>query len=378
MRSKIISKVKKVVIKIGTNVITDKNGLLDNAIIKQLAKQALQLRLNGYYVAMVSSGAIGSGLGELGIKTRPKTLPKLQAAAAVGQCKLTSLYDSHFTKQGYHAAQLLLTRSDFEDRNRYLNTSNTLNALMQFKAIPIINENDTISVDEIAFSDNDILAALVTNLMQAELLVILSSVDGLYADFSSTGKGTNLISRVDGITNDIKKMARHFKTKMGLGGMQSKLEAANIAVQAGESVVIANGRKKDVLTNILEGKDEGTLFLPANSKMTGRKRWIGLTVKPKGLICIDKGAREALAKNGKSLLTSGIVDLKGVFASGDVVSIICNDTNTEIGRGLTNYSSHELAELKGVKTSDITKILGYKTYNEVVHRNNMTIVDNNL
>lgn len=373
MRQKIISRVKKIVVKIGTNVITNKNGLLDKAVITELAKQVVQLRCMGFYVVLVSSGAIGSGLGELGISVRPKTLPKLQAAASVGQCKLISFYDECFTKQGYHAAQLLLTRQDFEVRQRYLNASNTINALMRFNAIPIINENDTISVDEIAFGDNDILSSLVTTLVQAELLVILSSVDGLYSEFDSDGKGLKIVDHVERITPEIMKLAFSFKSERGIGGMQSKLESARIATKAGEAVIIANGREKDVLLKIMNGQQIGTLFLPVKTRMSNKKRWIGFSVKTKGQIYVDKGAEDALVSKGKSLLASGIIDLKGNFDKGDVISLISKDKMLEIGRGLTNYSIEELEKIKGLSTAIIGRVLGYKTYDEVVHRNNMVI-----
>lgn len=373
MISAILAKVKKIVIKVGTNVITDKNGRPDKVIIGKLATQVLQLRLEGYQVMIVSSGAVGSGLGELGIKKRPKTLPALQAAAAVGQCKLISLYDDFFTKQGYHAAQLLLTRQDFEDRQRYLNASNTINALMELNTIPIINENDTISVEEIAFGDNDMLSSLVTNMVQAELLIILSSIDGLYKEINDEGKGTNKLEVVESVTEDIMKLASNVKTDGGLGGMKSKLEAVRIATKAGETVIIANGRENDVLLKIMNGERVGTLFVPSKTKMTCRKRWISFTVKPKGLIYIDKGAENALVKNGKSLLASGIVDLDGSFKKGDVISLFGDQSCIELGRGLTNYSSDEVGKIKGLNTSLISKALGYKTYDEVLHRDNMVL-----
>lgn len=373
MRSQLLSKVKKIVIKVGTNVVTDKNGCLDKVIVKKLAMQVLQLRIMGYKVVMVSSGAIGSGLGELGIKKRPKTLPELQAAAAVGQCKLISLYDEFFTQNGYHAAQLLLTRQDFEDRQRYLNASNTINALMKLNTIPIINENDTISVDEIAFGDNDMLSSLVTNMMQAELLIILSSIDGLYEKISKTGKGKNKLEIVENVNSDIMGLASDVKTEMGLGGMKSKLEAVRIATKAGEAVIIANGKEDDVLLKIFKESSVGTFFVPSKIKMTCRKRWLSFTVKPKGQIYIDKGAEEALIKNGKSLLASGIINTEGRFGKGDVVSLFGKNKQVELGRGLTNYSIDELEKIKGLKTSSISKELGYKTYDEVLHRDNMVL-----
>ena len=376
MRKEILSKVKKIVIKVGTNVLTDKNGFLDNEIIGNIARQIIELRNKGYYIVIVSSGAIGAGLSVLGIKTRPKNLPKLQAAASVGQCKLISIYDDFFTKHKFNAAQLLLTRQDFEDRRRYLNASNTINALMKLNTIPIINENDTISVDEIAFSDNDILSSLVTNLVHAELFIILSSVDGLYTNITSNGKCSDLVSHVNGITSDITKLASDIKTSGGVGGMQSKLEAAKTATKAGGAVIIANGRKDNVLVRIMNGEDIGTFFLPVNAdnkKMTCRRRWIRFSVKPAGKFFVDNGAEDALIKNGKSLLATGIVGVDGDFKNGDVISVIGKNNHQEFGRGLTNYSSEEINKVKGLKTSEIRKILGYKTYDEVIHRDNLVI-----
>jgi len=378
MRIETLSKVKKIVIKVGTNVLTDKNGFLDKEIIGSIARQIIELRNKGYYVVLVSSGAIGAGLRVLGIKTRPKNLPKLQAAAAVGQCKLISIYDDFFTKHKFNAAQLLLTREDFEDRRRYLNASNTISALMKLNTIPIINENDTISVDEIAFSDNDILSSLVTNLVHAELFIILSSVDGLYSNIKPNGKCSGLVSSVNGITADITKLACDFKTSGGVGGMQSKLDAARTATKAGEAVIIANGRKDNVLVRIMNGEDIGTFFSPVksdNRKMTCRRRWIRFSVKPTGKLFVDNGAEDALIKNGKSLLASGIVDIDGHFKNGDVISIIGKNKHLEVGRGLTNYSSDEINKVKGLKTTEIRKILGYKTYDEVIHRDNL-VIDN--
>ena len=373
MRRELLSKVKKIVIKVGTNVITESSGCPDKNIIQKLASQVLVLRSKGYHVVVVSSGSIGSGLGELCIKERPKNLPDLQAAAAVGQCKLISIYDEYFSKHGYLAAQLLLTRQDFEDRQRYLNASNTINALMKFNVVPIINENDTISIDEIAFGDNDMLSSLVTNMMQAELLIILSSIDGLYKEFSDSGKGKDKIDTVQSVNADVMKFAVDVKTERGLGGMQSKLEAARIATKAGETVIIAHGREENVLLKILDGEPVGTLFMPSRTKMNCRKRWISFTVKPKGQILIDNGAEIALINKGKSLLSSGIVDLIGDFKKGDVVSLLGCDKKRELGRGLINYSSVEIRKIKGKKTSSIIKTLGYKTYDEVLHRNNMVL-----
>ncbi len=374
VREEILSNVSKIVIKIGTHVLTNEDGLLDKNRIMELSKQVVDLRLRGFSVVIVSSGSIGAGIGALGLQKRPGILPELQAAAAIGQGKLIEIYNKCFEKHGYHAAQLLLTRQDFEDRQRYLNTCNTLHSLLDFQIIPIINENDTISVEEITFGDNDILSALVTNLLRADLLILLSSVDGLYTTPPTSGKKCRVLSVVDSISDDIKKLAFKQKTKEGVGGMESKLEAANIATGSGEAVIIANGMQSGILSKIMNYDDVGTLFVPYNKKITSRKRWIGFTVKPKGRVYIDEGALGAIQKKGKSLLPSGVVKIDGKFVKGDVVSIVDVVENKEIARGLMNYSDDEVRKVKGLRASLIRKTLGYKPYDEIIHRDNMVLL----
>ncbi|MEE9514788.1 MAG: glutamate 5-kinase [Candidatus Brocadiales bacterium] len=370
-RKTLLSAMKRLVVKVGTGVVTTKDGLLDTAQVAAISRQIVGLRKRGYEVVIVSSGAVGAGMGELGMRKRPSTLPETQATAAVGQSKLIGAYDDCFKTGGYHAAQVLLTREDLEERQRYLNTCNTINALFRLKVIPVINENDTVSVEEVSFSDNDILSVLVTNLLRAELLVMLSSVDGLY---KRPDKGTGLIPLVEEISRDIEELASRSKTHLGMGGMESKLKAARIATNSGETVIIANGREPDVLTRIIDGEELGTLFLPARKKLTSRKRWIGFTLRPRGKIYVDDGAYEALAKRGKSLLASGITGLDGGFERGDVVSISTMGNKDEFARGLTNYSSTELTKIKGRPSTTIKKILGSKPYDEVVHRDNMVLI----
>ena len=374
IREEILSNVSKIVIKIGTRVLTNEDGFLDKNQIMQLSKQVIKLRARGFSVVVVSSGSIGAGISALGCQKRPTILPELQAAAAIGQGKLVEVYNECFKKHGYHAAQLLLTRQDFEDRQRYLNACNTLHSLLRFKAIPIINENDTISVEEITFGDNDILSALVTNLLRADLLVLLSSVDGLYTTPPVSGRSCSVLSVVDSISDDIKKLAFKLKTKEGTGGMESKLEAAGIATGSGEAVIIANGRQSDVLSKIMNYENVGTLFIPNKKKVASRKRWIGFIVRPKGRIYIDEGALSALQKRGKSLLPSGVVRIDGKFNKGDVVSIVGVDENKEIARGLMNYSDDEVRKVKGLRTSLIKKTLGYKPYDEIIHRDNIVLL----
>jgi glutamate 5-kinase len=374
IREEILSNVSKIVIKIGTRVLTNEDGLLDKNQIMELSKQVIDLRLRGFSVVIVSSGSIGAGISALDLQKRPTILPELQAAAAIGQGKLIEVYNECFKNHGYHAAQLLLTRQDFEDRQRYLNTCNTLHSLLNFKAIPIINENDTISVEEITFGDNDILSALVTNLLRADLLILLSSVDGLCTTPPAPGKSCRVLSVVDSISDDIKKLAFKQKTKEGIGGMESKLEAANIATGSGEAVILANGRQSGILSKIMNYDNVGTLFVPNKKKIASRKRWIGFTVRPKGRLYIDEGALSALQKKGKSLLPSGVVEIDGKFIKGDVVSIVDMDGNEEIARGLVNYSDGEVRKVKGLRTSLIKKTLGYKPYDEIMHRDNMVLL----
>lgn len=374
VRTEIISKVKKIVVKIGTGVLTTGDGYLDKEQIRGLAGQVVELKKMGYRVVVVSSGAVGSGMGELGIEKRPGTLPELQAVASIGQSKLISMYDACFKLHGYHAAQILLTREDFEDRQRYLNTCNTIHTLFQLNAIPVVNENDTISVDEIKFGDNDALSALVTNLLNAELLIILSSVDGLYDKCPTAKSKATVIPLVDNVSDEIRQLAFNAKTQRGVGGMQTKLEAASIVIKAGEAVVIANGRTDKVLKRIVQGEHIGTLFLPKSEKLANRKRWIGYTLKPKGTVCVDDGAMCALIEKGKSLLATGIVSVEGTFGKGDIISVCKKGDGFIFAKGLTNYSSEEIERIKGCSTSAIAKMLGYKLYDEVIHRDNMVIL----
>lgn len=374
IRYEYIKDTKKIVIKIGTGVITDNAGYLDKKQIKGLAEQVVELKRRDFNVTVVSSGAIGCGMGELGLQKRPGTLPELQAVASIGQSKLISTYDSFFKSHGYHAAQILFTREDFENRKRYLNTCNTIHTLFRMNAIPVVNENDTISIDEIAFGDNDELSALVTNLIDADLLIILSSVDGLYDKQPEGESRAHVIPVVEHITHKTKQMAYNSKTLRGVGGMRTKLEAASIVTNAGEKVIIANGRQENVLLKIFQYENIGTLFLPKKEKLTSRKRWIGYSKKSKGSVFVDEGASAALSKKGKSLLASGIVSIEGDFEKGDIVSICKGENDGVFARGLTNYSSEEIEKIKGCRASSIHKILGYKSYDEVIHRDNLVLI----
>lgn len=348
---------KVIVIKIGTRVITDTDGRLDLSQIENLVTQISALKVKG--IVVVTSGAIGAGMAELGLKKRPKAIAELQACAAIGQGRLIEAYAQAFKKKGRIAAQILLTADDLRSRIRFLNARNTMLKLLEEGVIPIVNENDTVAVEEIKFGDNDKLSALVTNLVQADLLVVLSDVDGLYNKY---GK---VVERVTHITKEIEDLCGKAST-MGTGGMRSKLDAAKIVTRAGIGMIIANGRRPGVLTDI---GSAGTYFEPHSEGLSAKKRWLAFFTRPHGSIVVDKGAEEALCRKGRSLLARGITGVKGTFKAGDAVNIIGHD-GKKIACGLVNYSSSELERIKGLKSAEIEN----KTTDEVIHRNNMSII----
>ena len=371
-RTKLINDAKRVVVKVGSAVLM-RAGQIDHDAVDSLCEDIAELAGAGRQVAVVSSGAIACGVANLALKERPDTLPELQAAAAVGQSLLMQLYDRALSKRGFHCGQMLLTRDDFADRTRYLNASNTLRALLGMKAIPIINENDTVAVEEIRFGENDVLSAYVANIFEADLLIMLSTVAGLYEDFSDKGRSGRVIPEVEGVDETVQSLATSDRSAIGSGGMATKLEAARIVTRAGEAALVADGKEPHVLRRIFAGEKIGTLFYPEREHMAGRKRWIGYGARAKGEITVDDGAARALKDGGKSLLPSGIVAVSGDFDAGDVVSI-----RTKAGqifaRGVASYSSGEVSRIKGLKTTDIAKILGSKPYDEVVHRDVMTLL----
>lgn len=374
VRDDLVLSARTWVVKVGTSVLTGPDGILDPARIGHLAEQISAITETGRKVALVSSGAVGAGIGQLGLERRPQTLPQLQAAAAVGQSYLIRAYDEGLRRHGRHAAQLLLTHEDFDNRSRYLNMRNTLTALFDWDAVPVINENDTISVDEIKFGDNDRLAAMVTNLLQAPLLVILSVVDGLYrtdpGQGEATGEHVPLVANLD---DEVMGLAGTSRSALGTGGMRSKLEAARLVTQAGGSVIIASGKKPEPLTRILAAEPVGTLFLATGQTQAARKRWIGLTARPRGFYVVDAGARRALETGSKSLLAIGIVEVLGEFDKGDVVGIRDPD-GREFARGLTNYATSEARQIRGMRTEQAREALGSALYDEVVHRDNLVVI----
>jgi glutamate 5-kinase len=331
------------------------------------------------HVVLVSSGAVGAGIGRLGLPIRPTDLAHLQAVAAVGQSRLIESYNKALEKFGRHAAQILLTADDLNDRMRYLNVRNTLLALFQYGALPIINENDTVRVDELQrnVGDNDRLAAMVTNLIRAPLLVLLSDVEGLYDRHPSEAGAqvVPLVTEFDAAWRDFQRqpVIRAGANNLSRGGMASKLEAARLTVSAGENVVIANGRRPDVLVDIMAGKSIGTLFVAQGPAVASRKRWIGLTAQTCGRLLLDGGAHQAVELQGRSLLAIGVRRVEGNFQKGDVIAI-CREDGTEFARGLTNYGSEELRRIAGQLTERIIEILGHRPYDEVVHRDNLAIL----
>ncbi len=358
---------RNIVVKLGTQLLSDSFGRLDTAFIAHLADQVATLRTSGRQVTIVSSGAIGAGLRELDLPERPTDLARLQAVAAVGQRKLMDCWAGAFAPHKLPVAQLLLTRQDIDQRVRFLNVRNTITAVQALGAVPIINENDTISTDElvkITFGDNDILAGVVTHALRADLLVLLTVVDGL---LDASGHPVRSVRDLD----HARELVRVEKSALGKGGMNSKLEAARMVTDAGEAMVVANGRMENILPRLLGGEELGTLFEPSPRRRPSRSGWIG-SVQPAGAIVIDDGAVTALVEKHRSLLPAGIVRVEGDFSRGDVVAIRAADGRA-IARGLCNYSSDVLGQIRGRKTAEVRSLLSESAYDEVVHRDNLVV-----
>ncbi len=364
---------KRLVVKVGTAVLTDPSGSLDKELISALCSQIAALRKAGLQVALVTSGAIRAGAQQLKMKRRPQLIPEKQAAAAVGQGLLLQIYTGALGMHGITAAQVLLTRDDFSDRLRYLNARNTLQTLLRFGVVPIINENDTVAVDEIRFGDNDMLAALVATSIQADLLMLLTDVPGLCQKKPKAGVPPEVIKEVSEITPEIENIAAGGNSERGgTGGMASKIAAAKVAMQAGIGVVIVRGREECVITRVASGELLGTRFKRINGRMQGRKKWIAFAVPVKGSLQVNENAELALTANKKSLLSVGIVGVIGEFESGDLVQIVGGDGEA-IARGFVNYNSEEVRRIMGKKSSEIKQALGHKEYDEVIHRDNMVV-----
>jgi glutamate 5-kinase len=373
-KKSILSKARRVVIKVGSAVLTSSGGGLDQKRIEQLAGEIVSIMDERREVVLVSSGAIAAGLAKLGLKkTKGMPLPLKQAAAAVGQSGLMWMYEKTFGAHGKKVAQVLLTREDLSNRSRFLNARNTLHTLLEYDVIPIINENDTVAVDEIKFGDNDNLSGMVVQLTDADLLVILSDIDGLYTADPRIHADARFIPVVEKITAEMERGAGDALSGVGTGGMRSKMMTAKKVGAYGVPMVIMNGKKAGMLASLFGNKVVGTLFLPRLEKMDSRKHWIAYTAASRGGIVVDDGGREALVNKGKSLLPGGVVSIEGTFKVGDCVN--CLDIRGNVfARGLTKYSSEELERIRGLKTSQIEPVLGHKDYDEVIHRDDLVIL----
>ena len=370
-REEILENIQKIVVKVGTSTLTNEDGSLNIEKIKKIVSELSNLSDKGYDVVLVTSGAVGAGMGRLNMTERPKTLSEKQALASVGQVALTHLYQLLFQEYGKIIGQILLTRGDFSDRRRYLNARNVCNTLLKNKIIPVINENDAVVSNELKVGDNDTLSALVSGLIDADLLIILSDVQGLYNKNPQKYEDANLIEIVGKIDDDIKKTADGEGSKFGTGGMITKIIAAEMATKIGTNMVIASGDDPKNISRIVEKENIGTLFTKKNKKISSKKYWLAYGTNKKGLLTIDEGAEKALFK-GKSLLPVGIKSFEGDFDKGTVVKIM-NMKNENIATGISNYSSDEIALIKGHRSEDIEKILGHKYDDVVVHIDNMVV-----
>ena len=385
-RKQLLIEAETWIVKVGSRSLTGEDGRLDREQVANLARQLIRLADAGKRVVLVSSGAVASGVGRLGLPGRPTDLATLQAVAAIGQTHLIQVYEQTFAEYGRVAAQVLLTASELDDRVAYLNTRNTLRRLLELGAIPIINENDTVAVDELktTFGDNDRLAGMVAGLLEGSLLVILSDVRGLYdrdpSDSAACGcckacciAAASVLPVVEQIDESIDDLVRDRKTGISKGGMASKLTTAKFVTLSGQGVVIAWGRESDVLVRLSQGEELGTVFMPQSKTLAPRKRWIGFSAQPSGILVVDDGAVRAMKGEGRSLLAIGIQSIVGDFGKGDVVSVQSSDSH-EIARGLVNYNADQLRRIQGCRSDRIQQILGQCPYEEVIHRDNLTVI----
>jgi glutamate 5-kinase len=367
-----LRKVRRLVVKVGSQIISEQDGL-SLGRIKSLAKQLTDLRRTGRECVVVSSGAVASGFKRLGLPERPTTLRLKQAAAAAGQVTLMMAWDKAFRAYGLRTAQILLSIEDLANRGRFLNARNTVISLLELGLIPIVNENDTVAVEELKFGDNDTLGALVASLVEADFFVTLTDIEGFYADDPRKVPDAPLLSVVPKVTPEILEKARDDSGPLGVGGMRVKVLAASRLAERGLPSVIASGLTRDILPRLLEGEDLGTFFPPTEKKRGAYKHWLAFAARPKGVIWVDEGAAFAVKERGKSLLPSGVAGVEGVFAAGDPVSI-AETGFTPLGVGLSNYASSEIERIKGLSSNQIVKALGYVHSEEIVHRDNLVVI----
>jgi len=373
MRTALLKNIKRLVIKIGSQILTGKDGDLNRDWLAALAAEVSTLRREGREVVIVSSGAVAAGRTLLGINDRPRTIPQKQAAAAVGQPRLMREYGEAFLTFHCNVAQILLTQEDLADRQRFLNARTTLETLLELGVVPIINENDTVAVEEIKFGDNDNLSALVTNLVDASLLVIMTDIDGLYDANPRKYPTARLIPLVKAVTKEMEQAASGSSSTVGTGGMATKLAAAKKARKSGAATLIINGADPKIISRLFNGEECGTLILPATRSFTSRKHWIAFTLRPQGKIYVDAGAGKVLKQEGRSLLASGVVRVEGNFERGSCIRV-CDQDGAEFARGIADYSSSEAARIMGHKSLEIEEILGYRYGDELIHRDNFVLL----
>jgi len=372
-KRQILRRARRVVIKIGSQILSSQSGI-EEGRLKDLVRDLAALHDQKKELIVVSSGAIAAGMTRLGVKERPKTIPQKQALAAVGQIKLMSLYERHFSRFEENVAQVLLTHEDLANRQRYLNAKHTFQTLLESSIIPIVNENDTVAVEEMKFGDNDHLSALVATLLEADLLVILSDVQGVYDRDPRMYADAQRIPLIEDIKATARKISGESLSQFGTGGIATKLDAAEKAAAAGIPTLISNGTQTGAISQVFDANAEvGTLIIPDENRLTIRKHWIAYNLKPAGEIVVDQGAHDAVVERGKSLLPSGLKEIRGSFGVGECVRCL-DPQGREFARGLVNYNAQELNQIKGLHTSKIDKVLGYKAYDEIIRRDDLVIL----
>lgn len=372
-KRQILRRVRRVVIKIGSQILSSSVGI-EESRLRALVRELAALHDQKKEIVVVSSGAVAAGMTRLGRKQRPKSIPEKQALAAVGQIKLMALYERHFSKFDKSVAQVLLTHADLANRQRYINAKHTFQMLLESSIVPIVNENDTVAVEEMKFGDNDHLSALVATLLGADLLVILSDVEGVYDRDPRVFKDAALIPLIDDVKAAKTAISGTSQSLLGTGGIATKVAAGEEAAVAGIPTIITSGLSQRPLERVFDVEEQvGTLILPDQNRLTHRKHWIAYNLRPAGDVVVDAGAQEALVQKGKSLLPSGLKEIRGAFGPGECVR--CLDLQgREFARGLVNYSAHELNQIKGLHTSKIEKVLGYKAYDEIIHRDDLVVL----
>lgn len=368
-----LAQAQRIIIKVGTSTLTHSTGKLNYHRIERLAMEIADLKNAGKQLILVSSGAVSAGMAPLGLSERPRTIREKQAVAAVGQGILLHVYEKMFREFGQTVGQILLTRTDSVDRKKFMNSRNTLLTMLDMGVIPIINENDAVAIDELKIGDNDTLSAIVASLVEADLLVILSDVEGLYTANPQTHPEATIISEVDEIDKHLYEIAGGAGTSRGTGGMFTKIQAASIATNSGVDMVIASGFQEGLLSRICQGENVGTLFHGKHSHLHGKKRWLVSGSRAEGKIFVDSGCRDAIMRHGSSLLPVGIVAVEGIFQEGDIVAVVYDELT--IAKGVVNYNSAKINAIKGLKTPAVSDKLGHEgCYEEVIHRDNMVVL----